>query len=703
MHKKIQRSTTVLGRLLSYLSPYRTMVALTLVALLLATAAELTLPVVIKRTLDEHVLNSQLRLEVSTLKEFLNSSTFEEQPLSPQEAQALLQDGELFGSSLFLPPSRLLEIGGELAQQGREEGWIDAMNWHLFTSAPETAAIEESQPQLFLSQGDRRAILSSELSKLPPEVRRQLRQEDLSWLSKASLLYLGLLATVLIFTFAQVYAASWIGQRVMADLRQGLLGHVMGQSLSYLGRTPVGSLVSRVANDVETINEFFTNVTVSFLRDGAVMIGVVTVLFALDSRLALVALIALIPALFLIVFFRSRMLESFRKVRERVSAVNTYLSERISGMATLQLFTAQKRSRQEFQEKSDDLLDAELGQMRIMAVFRPIIDLISSTAVALIIWYAAGLGERNVITLGVLIAFVELLQKFFQPVSDIAEKFNILQSAMAGGERIFKLMDESEKIPDEGTHPLTTVQGNLQFESVHFSYVPGEPVLKGLNFSIPAGSTVAIVGATGSGKTTIANLLTRLWDPSQGRILLDGKDLTTLPLSQLRQAIQPVQQDVFLFAGTIAENIALGLPLDDQAIQNAARLARAHEFIQSLPQGYATPVAENASNLSAGQRQLIAFARIIAHDPALIILDEATANVDTATEHLLQEGLETLLEHRTALVIAHRLSTIRQANLIMVLGHGQVVESGTHEELMALNGSYRRLYEIQFAEEETTS
>jgi ATP-binding cassette subfamily B protein len=533
--------------------------------------------------------------------------------------------------------------------------------------------------------------------------RRILRSDDLSGLKSRSLQYFLLLLSVLVFTFIQVYQASWIGQKIMADIRQGLLEHIMRQSLGYLGRTPTGSLVSRTSNDVETINEFFTNVTISFLKDGSIMGGVVLVIFALDTRLALATLITLIPAIILILLFQKRVRESFRRVRAGLSAVNSYLSERLGGMTTVQLFAAEERSRAEFGEKNDSLLEAQLGQMRIMAVFRPLIDTIASVAVALVIWYSTGLHTRGLVTLGVLIAFIELIQKFFHPVRDIAEKFNILQSALAGGERIFAMMDSIDRIrdtgenePSSGNNPLS---GDIRFENVQFSYLPGEPVLKGLSFHISPGQTVAVVGTTGAGKTTIANLLTRLWDPEKGEILLDGKNIRSMSLRDLRQTIQPVQQDVFLFSGSIAENIHLGIDMTEEQIRNAGILSRADVFIRQLPEGYSTHITEGAGNLSAGQRQLIAFARIIAHNPGVVILDEATANVDTETEILLQEGMEKLLENRTSVIIAHRLSTIRKADRILVLNEGKIIEQGSHRELLASKGVYSNLYRLQSGNE----
>jgi len=692
-------SSAVFKRLLGYVRPYKVMTAFTIAALFLATGAELSMPVVMRRALDDHVMRREYRLRADA-------------PLTGELKDRILAEGTPIDESIFVPPRVLSDLDSAEKDAARADGWLDASEWYVFTlETDEAASVVRDNPDLVIGgpAGEYRAIRVDDRNRLEPEERRAISAADIRGLRDRGLLYLVLLTSVLIFTFVQVYTASWIGQRIMADLRGGLLSHIMRQSLRYLGKTPVGSLVSRTANDVETINEFFTNVTISFLKDGSVMIGVIAVIFVLDVRLALLTLTTVIPTIVLIVVFRQRMRESFRKVRARVSAVNAFLSERLGGMGTVQLFAAEGRSARNFEAKGTGLLRAELGQMRIMAVFRPLIELIASAAVALIIWYSTGLHDSGLVSLGVLIAFVELIQKFFQPVKDIAEKFNILQSAMAGSERIFDMLDTVDRIPDGGTATADCdddsgdgaqqpVCGSIRFEDVHFSYVPGEPVLRGLDFTIEAGRTVAIVGATGAGKTTIANLLTRLWDPDEGRILLDGRDIRERPLPDLRRSVQPVQQDVFLFAGTIADNIDLGAGIDRQRIVEAARLSRADAFIRTLPGGYDTPVTEGAGNLSAGQRQLIAFARIIAHDPRVIILDEATANVDTETEHLLQEGLDRLLQNRTALVIAHRLSTIRRADRIMVLGHGKLIEEGTHGELIARAGVYANLHALQFAD-----
>jgi len=693
-------SPEVMRRLLSYIRPYKLAAALTIFALVIATGAELLLPIVMKRALDENLLRKESRLSLDAVESARAGHRIA--GLNPQLATEILEEGLIIAENLFVDPSALSDLHRVEKDAAREEGWLDAEDWYVITNPDAQAiAIIVSNPDIFIRDSRMNfAVSLADRNSLNPEDRRLLRSKDISGLARHAAQYLVLLLVVLVFTFIQVYQASWIGQRIMADMRRGLLKHIMRQSLGYLMKTPVGSLVSRTANDVETINEFFTNVTISFLKDGAIMLGVIAVLFALDTRLAFVTIVTLMPTFILIVLFRKKLREAFHQVRARVSGVSAYLSEHLRGMSTVQLFGSEKRSSSEFKDIGNRLLNAEIGHMKVMALFRPLIDLIASVVLALVIWYSTGLHERSLLTLGVLIAFIGLIQKFFNPVKDIAEKFNILQSAMAGGERIFTMLDTVNQIPDGADTPddESPQSGEIRFENVHFSYIPGESVLKGVNFTIHPGESVAVVGATGAGKTTIANLITRLWDPQQGRVLLDGRDLRRLSLPQLRRMVQPVQQDVFLFSGTVEENINLGLGLPKEQIIEAARLSRADAFIKTLADGYDTEIAEGATNLSAGQRQLIAFARIIAHNPRVIILDEATANVDTETETLLQDGLNHVLSDRTALVIAHRLSTIRGSDRILVLGHGKLIEEGSHSELMDAQGVYYKLYTMQFAD-----
>jgi ATP-binding cassette subfamily B protein len=504
---------------------------------------------------------------------------------------------------------------------------------------------------------------------------------------------------VLVFacTFIQTWITTLIGQRVMKDMRLELFRKTASQSTNFLSRHPVGRIVTRLTGDVETINEFFTSVLVAFLKDLSVMAGVLITLFVLSPRLALVVVCTLPPVLAVTAISRNRARDAFRSQRTASSRVNSYLSEHLSGLQVVQLFRREKKSLEEFGERNKELLDANIKEMYVFATFRPIIEWFSTITTAAIIAVGANMILDLSLSLGVLIAFINLMAMFYGPVMDIAEKYTLLQSAMAGGERVFNLLDTDERIPDQGTCAIQgTVRGHIAFENVRFSYKPGEEVIKGLSFTVNPGDMAAIEGYTGAGKTTITNVLARLWDIDSGTIRLDGIPLQDIPLEELRRSVLPVLQEVFLFSGTVAENISLGLPLTETQIEDAARAVHAHEFISRLPGGYQTVLSEGAANISSGQRQLISFARVIAHNPAIVILDEATSSVDTETEHLIQLGIQRVLSGRTSLVIAHRLSTIRHADRILVLSGGRLAEEGRHEELIRRRGLYAGLYRLQY-------
>jgi ATP-binding cassette subfamily B protein len=391
--------------------------------------------------------------------------------------------------------------------------------------------------------------------------------------------------------------------------------------------------------------------------------------------------------------------DAFRRQRTASSKVYAYLAERLAGIQIVQLFRREKRSGTEFAGRNRELLAARLGEMYVLATFRPIVEWFATFSTAVVIAAGSNMVFSLSLSLGTLIAFINLVQIFYAPVMDIAEKYTLLQSAMAGGERIFTLLDTDERIPDKGGLSLAGgVRGQVEFNKVRFSYKPGEEVLKGLSFAVNPGEMAAIVGYTGAGKTTIINVLSRLWDINGGEIRLDGAPVQEIPLEDLRRSVLPVLQDVFLFSGTVADNISLGLDLSEEQIIEAARAVHAHDFISRLKDGYQTALSEGAANISSGQRQLISFARVIAHNPPVVILDEATSSVDTETERLIQLGMKRVLAGRTSFVIAHRLSTIRGADRILVLSGGRLAEEGRHEELIAQNGLYAGLYRLQYAD-----
>jgi len=528
-------------------------------------------------------------------------------------------------------------------------------------------------------------------------IDKALLGKDVPYLVKGCILYLIILAVVFIFTFCQTWTAALMTQRVMKDMRIALFSKTISQSTGFLSRHPVGRIVTRLTGDVETMDEFFTTVIVAFLKDISIMAGAIVTMFILCPKLAAVVLVTLPPVLVITLINRVKARDAFRRQRTASSKVFSYLAEHLAGIQVVQLFRQEKKSENEFRAGNNELLDANIQEMYVFATFRPLVEWFAVFTVAAVIVFGSKMVFSVSVSLGVLIAFINLVQMFFNPVTDIAEKYTMLQSAMAGGEKVFKLMDTDEHIPDTGTHKFQgDVRGRIEFDNVRFAYKNGEDVLKGLTFAVKPGEMTAIVGYTGAGKTTIVNVLARLWDIDSGVIRLDGIPVKDIPLNDLRRSIMPVMQDVTLFSGTIEENITLGLDFSSEQIIEAAKTVYAHDFISALPDGYKTVLSEGAANISTGQRQLISYARVIAHNPRVVVLDEATSSVDTETERLIQLGIKKVMAGRTSFVIAHRLSTIKGADRILVLSAGRLAEEGAHEELIARGGLYAGLYRLQY-------
>jgi ATP-binding cassette subfamily B protein len=684
-------SSALMRRLLAYLKPHLRLFLLSVAALLLGTAGELVMPILIQRAVDRHILPLHRAMRLEAIP-----------PAALQRLGGL--DRERVAEGLyFFSGSRLSELSAAEKQALRQAGTLLPEEYLVIPLAGRAdggAAIRriaQAHPGIFRAGAGIVAVSSEDYRLLDPAERRVLREADFRGLGRIGLLYLWILAGVLVFHFLQAYLETWVGQLVMRDLRIQLFDHTIGLSLGFIDRNPIGRLVTRITNDVETINELFTTVASSFLQNISLMVGVFVALFLLSPRLALASLFALPAVLAATLIFRSRARDAYRRTREAVSRLNAFLSEHLSGMSVVQLFARERASLQEFDRRNRRLLKANLGEMVVFATFRPLIDFLSAVSLAVMIYFGARFLLRDLVSLGVLIAFINLIRRFFQPVLDISEKYNLLQSAMAGAERVFSLLDEQSRIP-EPAHPvrLERARGEVVFDRVSFAYKEGEPVLEDLSFRVRPGETVAIVGYTGAGKTTITSLLTRLWDVRQGRILLDGIDIREIGQSELRRRVQSVLQEVFLFSDTIEENIRLGSDIPRERIVEAIRLVRADSFVDRLPDGLRTTLQERGANLSMGQRQLLAFARVLAHNPDVLVLDEATGNIDTETEKLIQEALCRLLAGRTALIIAHRLSTIRGADRILVLDRGRLVEEGSHRELLRRGGLYARLYRMQF-------
>jgi len=545
-------------------------------------------------------------------------------------------------------------------------------------------------------------IGNSALQLAPPYltkivIDRYIPSGDLSGLTVVASLYLLALIASFTFEYAQTWTMQVTGQKVMFDLRMQVFSHLQKLDLRFYDRNPVGRLMTRVTTDVDVLNELFTSGVVSIFGDVFTLLGIMAMLMVMDWRLALVAF-SVLPLIALITqWFRRNVRESYRTVRTWIARINAYLQERITGMSTVQLFRREARDFAAFDEIDRAHRDANVDSIFYYAVFYPAVELVSALAASLIIWYGGGRVIADALTLGSLVAFFQYSQRFFRPISDMSEKFNILQGAMASSERIFALLDTPVEVMTPALPRRTQGRGAIAFENVTFAYVPGEPVLKNVSFRVEPGQRVALVGATGSGKTTIVNLLLRFYDVQEGRITIDGTDVRDIELTELRAMFGLVLQDVHLFSGTIAANVRLGnLEIDDAQVQAALEAVHAWGFVSRLSGGLSAPVAERGSTLSVGQKQLLSFARALAFNPAVLVLDEATSSVDTDTELLIRDALKVVMRGRTTLAIAHRLSTIQDMDRILVLHKGELRESGTHQELLAKRGIYRRLYELQF-------
>jgi ATP-binding cassette, subfamily B, multidrug efflux pump len=521
-------------------------------------------------------------------------------------------------------------------------------------------------------------------------------------LAVISVFFLGLLLLTFATMYAQGYVLQLMGQRIMSDLRQQIFGRLQHLPLSYFDRNPLGRLVTRVTSDVDALNEMFTAGIVSICGDVMLLVGIVSVLFWLDWRLALVTL-SIVPGLFLLTFwFKVKVRESFREVRVKIARINAFLQEHITGMPVVQLFNREDPAYREFNVINDEHRAVNVKAIFYYAIFFPGVELFSALGAALLIWVGGGRAVSGAVSIGALIAFLQYAQRFYQPLTDLSEKYNVLQGAMASSERIFQLLDTPVTIssPASAYRP-DTVQGDIEFDGVRFSYKEGEEVLRGLSFRVRSGETLAVVGHTGAGKSTLANLLLRFYDVDSGCIRVDGVDVREWDLARLRRSVAMVLQDVFLFSGTVGANIRLGeASIDAERVRWAANEVHALPFIERLPESFDTVVRERGAGLSVGQKQLIAFARALAFDPSILILDEATSSIDTETEQIIQKALERLLEGRTSIVIAHRLSTIQKADRILVMHKGEIREYGTHQELLAQRGIYYRLYLLQYRDQD---
>lgn len=656
----------IMKRLLTFAKPYTWYILLVIVIMLMVTAMDLARPLLIKNAIDNNLMGYNKAYTIVS-EPLENSIILGDKYL----VQGDIKNGEAC-SMVYLNNSYYI-IHGKV-----QENTEFNINVNKFV------------------QGDK----TFKADKLKSEDLKILRKTDAQEVIRTAFYIVIIAALMFMLNYIQIYILQYTGQKIVFNIREAVFKQVESLSLSFFDKNPVGRLVTRVTNDVETLNEMYTGVIVNLFKDFFLLVGIVIAMFILDVKLALIA-VGAVPVVILIAYiFKKYDREAYRKVRARLARINSSMSENISGMKTVQVFGKQNKKYKEFQEVNNSYKEASMEQIKVFAIFRPTMDLLSSLTLAVLLWFG-GVGAINGgIKLGVLFAFISYLMQFFQPIFDLTEKYDILQSSMASAERIFMLMDNEEKISNiKNPVEVDRLHGNIEFKNVWFAYKDEDWILKDVCFNIKKGEKIAFVGATGAGKTSIINLITRLYDIQKGEILVDGQNIKHMKKEELRENIATVLQDVFLFAGDIKGNVRLNNEnISEEDIIKACRYVNADKFIEKLPLKYDSPVNERGSTFSQGQRQLIAFARAIAFDPPILVLDEATSNIDTETESLIQDALNKLTINRTTIIVAHRLSTIRNADKIIVLHKGRVREIGNHAELVEKQGLYSNLYKLQYME-----
>ncbi|MFZ4426141.1 MAG: ABC transporter ATP-binding protein [Saprospiraceae bacterium] len=547
------------------------------------------------------------------------------------------------------------------------------------------------------------AVVLAPLATLRPYLVQRMVDDhifsfDMEGLGRLALIFAATLLLHAGLQYLFIYLTNWLGQVVVRDLRVKVFGHVTALRLSFFDRTPIGNITTRTINDLETINQVFSQGVITMMADVLTLLVVLSIMLITSWKLTLICMITM-PFLVLASYiFKEKVKASFQSVRTQVARMNAFLQERISGMRIVQIFNAERQEAGRFEAINKDYTKANLDSVLYYAVFYPVVEIISAASLGLMVWYGARGVVAEEVTLGVLVAFPIYLNMLFNPIRVLADKFNTLQMGLVASERVFHLLDQEEQVEAGGTYSPQRLKGEVTFDHVSFAYTENNPVLKEVSFQVAPGQTLAIVGATGSGKSTIIGLLMRFYPYSQGQILVDGTDIRTYDLPAYRRRIALVLQDVFLFSGTVLENITLrDSSITEAEVIHAAKMIGAHDFIERLPGAYQYQVMERGATLSMGQRQLISFVRALVFDPDILILDEATSSIDPESEAIIQFAIETLVAKRTSIIIAHRLSTIRHANRILVLHKGQVEEMGTEEELLKIeDGHYKKLHEMQF-------
>lgn len=651
----------LMRRLIQYAKPYWKMLLLSMLLLVLITGLELLNPYLLKVSIDDYINGYK-------------------KPMYEVEINSPFEGIEYRGNK-YIRQNSLSE-----SEQQTLTGTFEKK-------------IMKYNKDYYIVDIDAEDTLQGE--KLNKESYLQFRQGDISGINKISILFFLVILFTFIFNYLQTIILNYTSQKIIFNIREDLFNHVQSLSISFFDKNPIGRLLTRVTNDTETLNEMYTSVLITLFKDLLMLVGIMFVMIKMDYKLALLSF-SLIPVILLVsLIFRKKIRVLYRRSRAQLATINSSLNENITGIRTIQIFNKEKKVSKSFDKLNNDHLITQKKEIKTYAIFRPSIEVIRSIGIATLIYFGGGKVISSAIEFGVLYAFIDYLQKFFAPIIDLTEKYNILQSAMASSERIFNLLDNKDTIENSNNMKvLDDVKGKIEFRNVWFAYNDRDWVLKDISFVINPGEAIAFVGATGAGKSSIINLITRFYDIQKGEILLDGVNIKDIDKFKLRKNIGVVLQDVFIFTGTIADNIRLNnRSINDEDVIEVSKYVNAHNFICKLPNQYKEPVMERGSTLSSGERQLLAFARTLAYDPRILILDEATSNIDTETELLIQDALEKLIKGRTTIAVAHRLSTIQHADNIIVLSNGRIVEMGNHQQLLEKESMYYDLYKLQYSDQ----
>ena len=660
------------SRLMKYIMRYPKPLIFALTLVLVVIGIELVRPMLIAEAIDTHIEGYNIPyaiVETADKSIEFDGNYLRKGEISDRYAQLVLYDDVYYYFTNL------------------DQGQSDAL-YQLSNETIEPVFVTDEV--LHLNGGYEGVALSNDELQL-------LRSSDFTGIIKIAVIYLILMIVGMVASITQTWTLQKTGQQIIYEIRQELFDHVHALPLRFFDTHPVGRIVTRITNDVESLHEMYANILVRFFRSCVKIVGLATVMLLLDWKLALYSFIMLPIILVLTYYFRTISRKLYRVVRTKISTLNTFLSENISGMRLIQIFAREQKKYQEFEEKSYDLYRGYFKEIMTFATFRPMIYFVSQIALVIVLFNGSKFVIFNTISIGTLYIFINYINSFFEPIQELAEQFSTLQNAFASAEKIFTLLDEKNTIIESSTPYVTNeIKGKIEFRNVWFAYEKEDYVLRDVSFVIEPGKTVAFVGATGAGKSSILNLIGRYYDIQKGQILIDDIDIKEWSIECLRSFIGQVQQDVFIFTGDIKSNIRLlDTSINDEKVSESAKYVNAEYFIKNLPSKYDEPVSERGSTLSAGQRQLLSFARTLAYDPKILVMDEATANIDTETEQLIQEALEKMMTGRTTIMVAHRLSTIQHADNIIVMHKGKVREMGSHQELLAKDGIYKKLYDLQ--------